>query len=57
MKKKKTDISKEEENKQVEHRGNDEELKKNLEEEMKIAQKGEKFYYTQDGGVKKKYMD
>jgi hypothetical protein len=57
MKKKKTDISKEEESKQVEHRGNDEELKKNLEEEMKIAQKGEKFYYTKDGGVKKKYMD
>jgi hypothetical protein len=56
MKKKKADISKEEENKQVEHRGNDEELKKNLEEEMKIAQKGEKFYYTKDGGVKKKYM-
>lgn len=54
--KKKKDVIPKEEPRDVEHRGNDEELKKNFEEEMKMAQKSEKSYYTPKGGIKKKYM-
>jgi hypothetical protein len=53
---KKKEVNPQDQRKSVEHRGNDEELKKNFEEEMKLAQKSEKSYYTREGGIKKKYM-